>query len=64
MPFLWQDRASSSFLGSSHESGGANPPPATSLIVCGRYGHFFVRRIIMIEAICIGIKNCFFFERM
>nr|DAG75987.1 MAG TPA: hypothetical protein [Caudoviricetes sp.] len=43
LPKTRQDVASSSFLGSSPESGGANPPPATSLIVRGRYGHFFCK---------------------
>ena len=31
LPKIRQDVASSSFLGSSPESGGANPPPATIL---------------------------------
>ena len=48
LPKIRQDVANSSFLGSYPESGGANPPLATSLIVRGRYGHFF----------CYEVKIC------
>ena len=56
-----QDRANSSLPGSFPGVGGANPPPATSLIVRGPSDHFFLLGgKVMIEAICIGIKSCLY----